>query len=121
MQIRKSTKALLHILIICLLLHSCSNKNEELPEGIIAEDEMIQILTDVHLAETAFIMNNLKSKNPENAAISYYKFVFDKHKINREQFDASFRYYTARPAQYSLIYEQVLNEITQRQAHTIRQ
>lgn len=105
-------------LAICLG-HSCTNQRENIPEGVLDESKMVEVLTDIHLAETAFIMNNLKSRSTDSSAASYYKFVFNKHGISSTLFDKSFRYYTSQPAQFSIIYEKVLTEISERQAEQV--
>jgi hypothetical protein len=44
----------------------------------------------------------------------YYDELFEKEGVTKEQFEATFRYYSARPEQMKLIYEEIVTELSVR-------
>jgi hypothetical protein len=84
-------KKLIIVLISIFILQSCS-KNR-LPEGILNEDKMVEILVDIHLAE------GLVSTFPihyDSSRVLYPYFemeVFKKHSVPDSVFKKSLEYY----------------------------
>lgn len=97
------------------MLTSCSKREEKIPADIISKDKMVQVMVDIHIAESrsqiGVPFNDIKTQKQ-----SYYKFVFEKHKISYTLLKKSFDYYTARPEIFSKIYDEVITELSKRQA-----
>src|SRR5210317_343494 len=104
-------KFILQIFSLLLLL-SCSPTEEEIvPEGLIDEETMTAILTDVHLIEGARTGLTILGDTASNIT-DYYDAMYEKFEITEEQFDMSFKYYTQHPKVMDKMYEQVIEDLT---------
>ena len=99
------------------VMASCSRPKVEVPASVISADSMVSILVDMHLAEAAIQMRNLSGNDSlHTEAFGRYKFVLDKHKINRETFERSFRWYSAEPQIFSKLYDSVIVRLSEGQS-----
>ena len=123
MQRCKDAKKNVTTLCLCgLLLISCSKKEEKIPENILPKEKMIPIMVDVHLAEAKIQSNNLSmTDSTKKIAAGYYKNVFEKNKITEQQFRESFLYYSRHLDLLNKIYEEVISELSKKQATTPNQ
>ncbi len=95
---------LVKYIVIILFLISCKGKtNYEKPEDLIPKDQMIDLLTDIHLASGASSVNNKYSEKSNK----YMFLVFDKYKIDSTRFASSNLYYTSNVDEYKKIYDEV--------------
>lgn len=102
------------ILFIIILLISCTRKEEAVPEYVIPKDKMIQVLTDLHIAQAAVITYQY-SDTLRFSMNDYSTKVLELHQLRRGQFDSSIAYYTTRPVALDEMYEQVINELSKQQ------
>lgn len=125
---------------VVLTLSSCGEKVQDAtqnismdkPVDLIPEDKMILVLTDVHLLEGAIgfnvprpasIMPNIMNGEQirqipavtDQKAMPYYD-IFKKHGVTRLQFEESFRWYSMDTEKFTLMYDEVINELVRRQA-----
>ncbi|MBL0342189.1 MAG: DUF4296 domain-containing protein [Bacteroidetes bacterium] len=94
---------------------SCKSDKVVIPSGIIAEDTMIIVLADVHLAEAKLLLIG-KYLNDENLKSSYIQHALSRSKIDTARFNKSFAFYSSKPELFSVMYEKVMAEISKRQA-----
>ena len=89
---------------------------EKVPVEFIQPDSMVLVLADIHIAESKI----LTSGNPDSTAkanlASYYKFVFDKYKVDNIRFKNSFDYYSSHVSLMNDVYDKVIDELSKRQA-----
>ena len=104
---------------ILLLLTSCRQETTALPKDLISREKMIQVLADVHITEAAIYYKNGHGDKVDNKAPEYYQYIFSKQGITEKQFRESFDYYLHQEAQLDKIYEDVITEISRRQAETV--
>ncbi len=105
-------RKLLIFSVLFLIAFSCSKKKEK---DVIPEKEMINILIDIHIADA--ILNKLSlfdRKLSEPESLSYYNQVFKKHKITREQFYRSFKYYMNDLDRFVQMYKVVKDSLSRR-------
>ena len=88
-----------------LLLAGCNRH----PKGILSEKEMIDLLTDMELAE-AYAHTNDASADKINIEILEQS-VLDKHGVTREQLDSTLSYYGRNLDEYYALYEKVENNL----------
>ena len=103
-------------IIFCILfLVGCENKSEVIPPGIISKDSMISIMADIHIAESRLVVAGVifKQKDIKSA---YMRKVLSEASVDTTRFLKSFDFYAARPVVFSEMYEQVIVEISKRQA-----
>lgn len=69
---------------------------------------MVSVLTDIHLADG--VINTIKIKDKSTGYLSnkYFELVLDKHKIGRDTFEESLRYYAYHTEELDKIYEKVI-------------
>ena len=105
----------LNLLIMCLLLLSCSNNNVSNVE-IIPKNKFIQILKDIHLVEADYEINKSKGeeKAKENLYIDYHK-IFLNYNITKRLFSNTMSYYSNNPNQLEEIYSLTLQKISAEQ------
>lgn len=125
-------------IIVLLLLSSCGTKEDktvvvgEKPSDLIPEDKMIKVLVDVHLLESGigvrvphggsrapFMISptqNMEMPTTLSGDSMPYYDIFAKHGYTRDQFERSVQWYALDAAHFSIMYDEVINELTRRQA-----
>ena len=103
---------IISFLLSVLFLFSCEEKKVLL----IPEEEMIDILVDIHLSDgvlntESFPYDNVKLR-PEN----YYKNVLNNHHITRAIFDSALSQYTENRELYITMYDKVIEELRTKQS-----
>lgn len=98
-------------LLITILLFSC-NTNKT-PDYVIPQDDMVNIIIDMHLADGLFTISDIRKKVARADSINYYDAIFDRYGYTRHDFDTSVFYYSKNINEYDKIYEDVLNKLNQ--------
>jgi len=103
-----------HLFLGLALLTACApeapQKTADIPDWVIPEDKMINILTDVHIIEGARI--GKKVLGDSLYALDHYMKLWDKHHIRESQYDSSFRFYSRNAEKMDVLYEQVLTNLS---------
>ncbi len=85
--------------LVLILMLACSNK-KRLPEGILAQPQMREVMWDM-MRVSEFLNGYVlfRDSNVNHAAVSekWYDKVFEIHHITREQFNRSYAYYREHP------------------------
>jgi len=80
------------------LIFSCKSGSEEnKPAGLISEEKMADVLTDIRLLEGAYAGDFQRVDTSEYAIGAYYEQLFAKHQLNRSSFMDSYTYYAQHP------------------------
>ena len=100
-------------IVLVMLLFSCETK----PKFIIPEDEMIDILVDIHISDgilntESFPYDNLPLR-PEN----FYKNVLAKYQIDRPTFDSALSQYSQNRTLYIAMYDKVIEKLRTRESY----
>jgi len=93
---------------------SCSS--EKPPEMVMGEEEMINYLIDLHLAEASIQNIRLQSDSAKIVFAAKEKFLFKTHNITDSIFVLSYNYYLQRPIKLEEIYGAVIDSISLRQS-----
>ena len=116
---------LILILTSIFLMPACSN---EAPINTadfdytapIEREKMIDIMIDIHLAEALANNTKLKREGVELKEIGeYYKDIFKVYQIDQEKFTMAFEYYTQRPNDFDLMYEELIDKMSKMQAEIV--
>jgi hypothetical protein len=101
-----------YFIILFLILFAFSCKNEEKKKGIIEPSKMVEVMTDVHLAEA--LLKDMKNNGikADSFANIYYSEIFIKHKITRKQLDENISYYASKPLELGKIYDSIIAKIS---------
>ncbi len=101
-----SNKGVRYILpLLILVLAACEVKY---PKDIIQPDKMEALLYDYHLVQTM----STELGGDEYKRKLYAEYVFDKHRVTKEEFDSSMVWYTRNPKHLYDIYTSLENRLT---------
>jgi hypothetical protein len=111
-------KRLTLIALFFVLVVSCGHKDKGfMPERLLTQEEMIDIMTDVQIIEADINYQKTKEREAEEApkdykglTQSYYDQLFEHYGITDTIFSQNLRYYTERPDQL----ERIMDSVTQR-------
>jgi len=106
-------KRILLLLFTFVLIGGCGKK--EAPPLPIGEEELIQTMADVHLAEAA--LQNLYGEEKDSIAQLYYQQIFFIHDIEKENFEESMNILRRHPETAERIYSLVMEELSKREAN----
>lgn len=94
-----------------------------MPERVLSEREMIDIMTDVQFIEADINYRKTQEKEAESSpndyrklTQSYYDQLFEHYGITDSIFSQNMHYYTERPAQLEKIMDSVFQRLTKVQA-----
>lgn len=104
------------ILYFHFSLLSCRKKSVEIPADVLKQQEMIAVLVDVQIAEAALTQRAVTGTSLQSYTASYYKDVFEKHKITPQKYIRSMGWYTRHPELMNKIYEEVINRLSAKQS-----
>lgn len=91
--------ALLSVFLL-LMLAACRNKNR-IPSGILPPRQMEAVMWDMMRADqflADYVFSKDTSKKPDQESIRLYTQIFRTHKISKETFEESFKFYQHHPA-----------------------
>jgi hypothetical protein len=108
--------------LMCLLLISTACYREpKFPDAALSKEQMIGVLSDVHLAEAKLAsMGNFSQVQRDSAAEVYYATIFKIHKVKAEDFNNSMNAYMQNPKALSEIYEKVLEKLQKEQSDNLK-
>ena len=98
-------------LIACENHQSTYTGDPKKPDSIISRDQMVRILTDVHLAEAALAYLKTRGEQTKGFSNDYYNAVFSKYKISRKRFTSNFDYYKRDQEDLIKIYDEVIKNL----------
>ena len=97
-------------LLLCI---SCQDIQKPVsPENLIPEDQMVDILTDVYLANAAKSVNN---KIIRNKGVKLDSFIYAKYQIDSLRFAESNAYYTTQLNTYNDFFVEIERRLNQMQ------
>jgi Domain of unknown function (DUF4296) len=100
------------LLAVLLLAFSCKSE-EEIPEGILTEQEMVDILIDIIEGKVGVL-----SVGKDSSRVLFVKLerdVFEKHKMDSLVYRKSYQYYMTHPELYLNVNDIVLDSLKIRQ------
>lgn len=103
------------ILFASFLLLSCASEEEKPPEEVIPEERFQELLLELYLleGEAKFRQAN-QGLSSDSVRISGTTKLFEKHDIERDRFERSYRYHMEDPEKMKRIHEEILNELMRR-------
>ena len=113
---------ILFVFFVLAIFFGCKDKGV-LPERLLTEQEMIDIMTDVQIIEADINYRKTQETNTDTVPIdykalsqSYYTQLFDHYGITDSVFSQNMLYYTEHPAQLEKIMDSVLQRLVKGQA-----
>ena len=96
-------------LVLIVFFFSCTNTTK-VPNNILSKKKMELVLWDVIQAERFSALYLLKDSTKRNVELEKFKLydqVFSLHKISREKFVESYKYYLSRPDIAKVIFDSI--------------
>jgi len=103
-------KYIILFFLVLTLLCSC-NGDETAPDGILSKNEMMDVLTDIHLADGSLVMYPQTPDTLYKYGYTRYAAVFKKYHTDTAQFRKSFKYYTLKPLTLNDMYVKILKRL----------
>lgn len=110
----KNTQKFLIILFSIALLLGCHKGEGKIPEDILPKNKMVAVLVDVHLARAAFDFSVIQGDSITRTA--YYDYIYKIHNVSKKNFTKSFSYYTEHFELMEKVYQEVIIELSKKQA-----
>ena len=110
-----------HLIIFLFFLifaSSCYHENIPVvtkPETLLPEEEMINILTDIYIAEGTIAYQKTQKNLPDDVEFKYYEQIFEKYGISHRVLKESMNYYNSNPKNMELLLEKVLANLSKLQ------
>lgn len=103
------------ISLIIVSLISCKEE-EKIPADILDEAQMIDVLVEMELAQATMKFEMITDMAKPNYKGKFSE-VYQKFDISEEQFHLNLDYYCAEPLKMKNLYENVIVELSERQAN----
>lgn len=102
-------------LFFLIILHACSY-SDTLSGAEYSEEEMANILTDIHLAEAR--VSKMKFRSPDSSALVFKRLeedIYKKHNIDTALYKSSYTYYANDVTRWKKVYELVNKNLNSQQ------
>ena len=94
------------------LLAACTAPEDKRPGNLIPDDQMADILTEVHLAEAQISRLSLRSIDSSNIAYKHLESqIFKKFGVDTATYRKSYIFYSSHPADMEAIYQRVTEKL----------
>ncbi|MEI7727325.1 MAG: DUF4296 domain-containing protein [Bacteroidota bacterium] len=116
------TARFLFMTLLFTLLFACSGKKDTpvspaivSTDSLISPEKMILIMSDVHIVESAMLLERNEGQELDGNAGYYYNGIFRKYHISQSRYDQNLLFYRQNPENFAKMYEKVIDVIETRQ------
>jgi hypothetical protein len=103
------------VLLLSGLLFLAACNQGKAPKGVIENEKMVAVLTDVHLVDAYISMIPYDDSVLKQQSSKYYDAIYKKYKTSRSDFDKSVKYYSRQPKVLDSMYSQVLTNLSKKE------
>jgi len=113
---KKNISLIVFLFVIIATISSCSqyeSQQNNIPENLIEKSDFKDVMLDIRMLEV-IIRQDVTTNNGndvDSITAHYYEYIFTKHNISQEQFQASLLYYTNRPEDLNEINNAVVDSL----------
>ena len=107
-------KAIIGIMV-ALSVISCHRQETHVPEVLLSESQMIDIITDVQIIEADINSRKAKGENIGSDPVDFYNQLFEHYGITDSIFSENMKYYTHDQAVLENIMDSVTNRLLKAQ------
>ena len=104
------------ILLVLILMYGCKQRLPSVPSEIIPMQTMIQVFTEIHIAEAVAETKAQKGEQENKLTLQYHTQILKNFNIKSEDFAKSFKFYEENPILMDEMYAKVLVETSKRAA-----
>ena len=102
--------------VVALFMSIISCNNNDKPDDLIPKNEMIEIMSDINLAEGALKIYQIYPDSIRKYAPVYYETVYKKHKVSSQQYKNSYNYYYQNPEEMGKMMDKVSEELSKKES-----
>lgn len=110
-------KNFLTSILLIITLFACTKKKPSIPENVISLRDLQQVLTEIHLAQSASSIA-VMSDSSIYTNKEYVNYILKQHNIKREDFLISMKFYTENPILLEEIYDSVITQLSRMQSES---
>ncbi|WP_266362489.1 DUF4296 domain-containing protein [Tellurirhabdus rosea] len=97
-----------------LLAWACQPK-EDKPDNLIPEDKMVEVLTDIHLAEARVTKLGIIATDSQNLVYrKLEKQIYARYQLDTGTYYRSYQYYSSNPEKFASLYKQVIAKLEEK-------
>ncbi len=111
-KVQSSPRFFLIFFLIPFYLFSCKQKGVDTPGHIMEKKELVNLQVDLYMVEAAHNMNVLKQDSADGEYKTLFETILKKHKVTRDDYESSLRYYAIDNESLNEIYDSVLVKLT---------
>jgi hypothetical protein len=100
------------MIFVLFLNEACSKKEQAIPQGVLNRQEMINVFTDLRLAEGSYRVLAQHGISSYDYIDSTYQLIYKTHHVAAWQVDSSLSYYSRHPKELNKIFKAVADNIT---------
>ena len=93
------------LLTVSVMLSCKDEAREKIPEGILAQEEMAQIMMDMYLLEAKSRSLRIRTDSARKIFRYYEREIFEEYGVSDSLYEASIEFYTNHPQHMTGIYE----------------
>jgi hypothetical protein len=109
-----SIKRVIFLILLAVMTVGCEKPVVEKPQNLIPRDRMVQIITDMHLAESVYQNRRYSSDQViQFTEADFYYSVLHKYQVADSTFEKSVIYYSSFPTEFEKIYSRVLDNLNE--------
>lgn len=102
----------IYLLLFILIFASCGENKKSIPSGILDENKMSAVITDVQIADAAVEASALRTDSGKIKEATLFLAALSKNNITPEMFSNSWTYYLHHPEKLDAVYQQVINQLS---------
>lgn len=100
----------------CGLLFSCGVETPVAPDYCINRDTLINVMVDAQINESLSLIQGYSGKPHQELQDVLSEQIYKKYNISKSRLDTTISWYSAHPAQFSDLYNDILSELTKRKS-----
>ena len=104
------------VLFALLVIAGCKQKYPSVPSDIIPINKMESILIDMHISDAVAEVKTMGDVNEKRLSQQYYQQIYKNHGITKSDFLKSYTFYENNPVLLNRIYDDILGEMSKREA-----
>ncbi len=101
------------VLFLVLTIVSCEEPIVPKPKDLIKEEQMIEMLVDIHLAEATYNKFRRDSIMENNSSANFYYSVLEKYQVPDSVFEQSLIFYASVPKNFENMYRKVMTSLSE--------
>jgi len=103
------------ILLLAVLIGACSEK-EGIPKDVLSKQQMTRVLIQMHMLEAKVGRLALTHDSAKQVYNHFHSLLLEQEEIDSVTFAKSFDYYSINPAQFTKIYNAVVDSLMERES-----